>query len=197
MRERADEARRAPLACEREPRSADSTPARFSLPILPILSPWLSIRSRMPRLDTGFSSMSVVMAIFRHELFGSPCATSRCSMARVGDGCSDLRTVSGIAENASGGCRRTLPAGSSAHRAGITTWDATAIASSAASDSIGSPRPSPLALPPEGGREVRFTTLFQRVRLRPPDAAGQCRCQRHQRGEQPQPPPDRPLLATQ
>src|SRR5258706_2100177 len=39
--------------------------------------------------------------------------------------------------------------------------------------------------------------LFDWMGLRPPDAAGQCGRQRHQRGEQPQPPPDRPLLATQ
>src|SRR5712691_8217835 len=118
-------------------------------------------------------------------------------MAKAGDGCSDPRTVSGIAENASGGCRRTLPAALYVHRAGITTWDATAIASSAASDLTARPSPSPLALSPSGRGRSGSRLLFDRVRLRPPDAAGQCGCQRHQRGEQPQPPPDRPLLAAQ
>src|SRR6266849_5861272 len=119
----------------------------------------------MPRLDTGFSSRSVVTAIFKHELFGSRCATSQCSMAKVGDGCSDPRTVSGTAENASGGCRRTLPAASTA---------------------------SELSTSPLGRWE-----LLERMSLSPPDAAGQCGCQRHQRGEQPQPPPYRPLLSAQ
>ena len=115
------------------------------------------------------------MAIFRHELFGSRCATSRYSMAKVGDGCSGPRTVSGIAENASGGCKRTLPGGLCVHRAGITTWDATATASSAASGSIARRHrkadPSPLALsPPGSGRSGS--------RLISPGAFAPTRCRR-------------------
>jgi len=76
------------------------------------------------------------MAVCKRARSGSRFATSLCSTAKAGDGCSDPRTASGTAENARGGCRPTPRAGLCVHRAGITTWDATAIASSAASDSI-------------------------------------------------------------
>jgi hypothetical protein len=45
---------------------------------------------------------------------------------------------SGTAESANGGCKPTHHDGLSAHRAATTTWDGTASASSAASDSIAS-----------------------------------------------------------
>src|SRR5260370_3277868 len=59
-------------------------------------------------------------------------------------------------------------------------------------ESLAPLKPLSLTLSPAGRGE-----LLQWMRLRRPDAAGQWGCQRHQRGEQPQPPPDRPLLAAQ
>ena len=144
MRERADEARRAPFACEREPRELVRrmlvSPLMRAQRILhrpirstrrAILPPWLSTRSRMRRLDIGAWSRSVATAVCKRAPSGSRFAILRCSTAKAGDGCSDPRTASGIDVSASAGCRPTLRAASSVHLAGITTWDVIVTASNA------------------------------------------------------------------